>query len=116
MPIINLQYRTITCDKCGKTITFEATNGLLADVVEANPWLKTNRAVQTADSRVFSYCSDVCEIENVGTGIHNAPEPKQVQQPTGGATAIAQAAAEARRRQLANDAIKNGEPIKVALS
>jgi hypothetical protein len=76
----------------------------------------TNRATQTADGRVFSYCSDLCEIAGIGTGLHNAPEPKAITQPTGGTAAIAQAAAEARRKQLATDAIKTGQPVKLALS
>ena len=115
MTITNTAFRTVTCDTCEKTVTFESTNGLPPDVIEANPWLKTNRAIQRADGKVLSYCSDLCTVKAIEKGDLNSPEPQQVQQATGGAGAIALAAAEARRRQLATQALKDGQPTKVSL-
>jgi hypothetical protein len=119
MSVINEQYQIMSCDApgCDKVIAFECSQGIPKDIVEANPWVKTSRVTRTFDGRILSFCSDVCQIKSIETGSHNAPEPKQVQQVAGGgAAAIAQAAAEARRRQLATDAIKAGEPAKVSLS
>jgi hypothetical protein len=118
MPIINQSIRTVACDNpaCDKTVIFDATNGLDPKVLEANPWLRSNLAVQTADSRMFSVCSTLCLVEVAKLGKFDPIEPKQIQETTGGTGAIALAAAEARRKQLANDALKKGEPVKLALS
>lgn len=118
MPITNTGFREVTCDApgCDKSIIFDSTQGMQPEVLEANPWLKTNRAIQTSDNRVFSYCSDVCEVEGVKTGQHSAIEKKTVQTATGGAAAIAMAAAEARRKQLTDEKIREGKPVQVSLS
>ena len=118
MGIINTAFRTVKCDgpECTKEVTFEASQGMPPEILETNPWLKTNRAIQTADNRLFSYCSDVCEIDGIKSGRHNAIEPKTVQPAQGGAAAIAMAAAEARRKQLADENIRAGKPATVSLS
>lgn len=117
MPIINSNFRTVSCDSCDKTVTFEASNGLPKEVMEANPWLKSNRAVQRADGlAVFSYCSDLCEVKGIESGNHNTPEPKTLAPVTGGSAAIALAAAEARRKQLTDEKLREGAPVNVKLS
>ena len=117
--IQNTQFTTVTCDApdCGKTATFEATpQGVTEELVEANPWLKTNIVLQTPDKRVFSICSTLCLVKSASAGLHNAIEPKTVQPAQGGAAAIAMAAAEARRKQLADENIRAGKPATVSLS
>jgi hypothetical protein len=119
MGVINQAFRTVTCDGpiCENTVTFDATtNGIPVEVMDANPWLKTNRVIQRADGKMFSYCSDTCEVNNVATGEHNSPEPQSVAPVSGGAAAIAAAAAAARQRQQADKAIREGQPAKVHLS
>lgn len=111
MAVIDAQYRTLTCDVCKKTVTYEHPKELAA-TVEASPWLKTLRFVQTSDNRTFLYCSDLCNVEAVGTGVLNLKEQPKVAIPQGGAQAqIAAAAAAAARQAEANKALKEGSPI-----
>lgn len=111
MSVIDVQYRTVTCDACNKTVTYQHPSGL-AEAVEANPWIKTGRFVQTSDQRNFLYCSDLCTIAGVETGLLNYQEAPKVQLPTGSAQAqIAAAAAAAKQQELANAALKSGSPI-----
>ena len=119
MPIQNTQYTTVTCDNpgCGKTATFEVTErGISNEVMEANPWIKTNLIVQAADKRVFSVCSSVCLVNLASSGILDPIEPIRIAPVSGGASAIAAAAAASRRSQLATDAIKTGHPVTLATS
>ena len=111
MPLIDAQYRTITCDSCAKTVTF-LNPADLAVTVETNPWIKTSRFIQTGDQRTFLYCSDLCEIAGIETGKHNVQEAPKVAIPIGSAQAqIAAAAAAAKLQENANKAIKEGSPI-----
>ena len=115
MSIVDVQYRTVTCNapNCPHTITYENPTGANA-ALEANPWLKTVRLVQTADQRVFSYCSDLCEIAGIETGLHNIQEKPKVEIPQGSAQAqIAAAAVAAKRSENASKAIKDGQPITI---
>ena len=124
MGIIDSQFRSVTCDQCGKTVTYEQlvdprtgrAGGISPQVMEENPWLKTNRIVLTADGHNFGYCSDICEIAGLETSRHNMPEPQKVEIPQGSASAqIAAAAAAAKAREDATKAIKDGQPTKVHL-
>ena len=122
MGIIDSNFRTVTCDMCKKTVTYEQQqlNGRIhldPKVMEDNPWLKTNRVVLTADGRNFGYCSDLCEVAGLETKQHNMPEPKQVEIPTGGAQAqIQAAAAAAKQRQDATKALKAGDGAKLHIA
>lgn len=117
--IQNQQFTTVTCDApdCGKAATFEVLQqGVHNDVVEANPWLKTNLVVQTVDKKVFSLCSTLCLVKSAQAGLFDPVEPKQIQSVQGGTAAIAAAAAEARRKQVADKNIRDGAPVQVALT
>lgn len=119
MGTIVAQYRTVTCDgpSCKNTLTFEArenNNRALLEIMEKNSWLKTVREVQAAGQQ-FLYCSDACELEAVGLGKHNAPEPKTVVLPEG-TNAVAYAAAQARAAEDATRALKAGTGIRVVQS
>ena len=117
--IQNTQFTTVTCDApdCGKTATFEATpQGVTEELVEANPWLKTNIVLQTPDKRVFSICSTLCLVKSASAGLFDPVEPKTIQTAPGGIAAIAAAAAEARRKQKADEDIRAGKPATVSLS
>ena len=125
MGIVDNQFRTVTCDQCGKTVTYEQLvdprtgrqGGISPQVMEENPWLKTNRIVLTADGRNFGYCSDLCEVAGLEKGQHNMPEPPKIEVPQGSAQAqIAAAAAAAKAREEATKNIKEGVPTKVHLS
>ncbi len=120
MPIQKQQFNTITCDapECDKTITFEVTqNGIDPAVIEANPWMKTNSVVSTADNRVFSFCSTLCLVKAASAGLFDPVEPKQVQPVQGsGIAAVAAAAAEARRKAQADQNIRDGKPAQVQIA
>lgn len=119
MGIVDTNFRTVTCDSCKKTITYEQqqSNGRIhidPKVLEENPWLKSNRVVLTADGRNFGYCSDLCEVAGLESKQHNMPEALKVEIPTGGAQAqIQAAAAAAKQREDATKAIKSGEGTKL---
>ncbi len=115
MPILDSTFRTVTCNACNKTVTYEQNQRdqeFMKKVMEDNPWLRSNRVVLTADGRNFSYCSDMCMLAGVESGLFNMPEPAKVEIPTGSATAqIAAAAAAAKRQAEAQTAIKTGAPV-----
>jgi hypothetical protein len=89
-------------------VTYEHPAGLAA-AVEANNWIKTGRFVQTSDQRTFLYCSDLCTIAGVETGLLNFQEAAKVAIAQGSAQAqIAAAAAAAKAQEQATKAIKEG--------
>lgn len=115
MSIVDVQYhiRTVTCNSCEKTVTYEHPKDL-QKTVDENPWMKSSRMVMPGDNRQFIYCSDLCEVKGIETGLHNIVEKPTVEIPTGSAQAQIQAAAAAAKQQeLANKAIKDGAPIKL---
>lgn len=117
--IQNTQFTTVTCDaECGKTATFEVIPnvGVANEVLEENPWLKTNIVVQLTDKRSFSLCSPACMVTAAAKGMFDPIEPKAIQPVTGGTAAIAAAAAAERRKQLADKNIREGAPARVSLS
>jgi hypothetical protein len=113
MSIVDVQIRTITCNNCDKTVTFNTKDH--QQVVIDNPWLNASRVVQTGDGRNFVYCSDECEVVGIGTGSHNIPEKKQVAEVTGGDAAIKMAALQAQAAEEATRAIKGGKPSKLQI-
>lgn len=116
MGVVDTSYKTVTCNTCGLTATYQHPQEHNA-MVEANPWIKTSRFIQTSDQRTFLYCSDLCEIAGIESKLHNVQEAPKVEIPTGGAQAqIAAAAAAAKRAEEANKAIKEGKPTAVHLS
>ena len=124
MGIIDSQFRTVTCDQCKKTVTYEQlvdprtgrSGGIDPKTMEENPWLRTNRIILTADGRNFGYCSDLCEVAGLESGQHNMPEPAKIEVPQGSAQVqIAAAAAAAKAREESTKAIKEGTGTKVHL-
>lgn len=111
MPILDAHFRTISCDNCDKSVTYNMAEQKETFDAEGNEWMKTVRQITTLDQRPLAYCSDVCEVEGIKTGSHNLPEPKKIV--TGGASAeqikIAAQAAEAAKK--ATEAIKSGRRI-----
>jgi hypothetical protein len=113
MPMINTQFRTISCENCDKTVTFQVTE----DGVEAkramdlpeNAWLKTTRFVNTPDGRVLVYHDDECEVKGVGSGKHNRPEPKRIVEATNAQAELAAQAAKVAEE--ATTALKSGQPV-----
>jgi len=116
MAVVDVSYRTITCDGCGKTVTFQNPSPNMNAILEENPWLKNNRLVQAASTgqSPFSYCSSLCEIKGLEAGSHDFKEEPKVAIPQGSAQAqIAVAAAVAKAQEEANKAIKAGSPIQL---
>jgi len=115
MSILDSTYRTVSCNGpgCDKTATFEQrqdNQGAVA-ATETHPWLKTVRIV-SASGHNFVYCSDACELANVGLGAHNPEERKQIVVPQG-ANTIAHAAAAAKAAEEATVKLKSGEGGKI---
>ena len=111
MAIVDVQIRTVTCNGvgCDKTVTYDAKD--IQPTIEANPWLKTLRIVQTASGRNFAYHSDECELSAVAAGSHNPEEPKKIIAMPAGANAIAAAAAAAKAAEEGTKALKSGADI-----
>ena len=113
MSIVDSQVRTVTCNTCGQTATFEVKD---QKAIEESPWLKNVRIIQTSSSgRNFAYCSDQCEIGGITANNHNIPEEKKiVDVPEGQSTAAIQIAANAAKQaENATRAIKDGKPAKL---
>jgi hypothetical protein len=109
--IIDQQYRTIKCDgQCGKSVTFNLKEA--KETITANPWIQGVRVVTTGDGRIFTYCSDDCEVAGATTGNHNLPTKKVVSIVEGSDAAIKQAAAEASAREQVDAAIRKGPPVQ----
>ena len=119
MPIVNVQFQTVTCDGpgCKNTVTFAANPQDHAKAAAENPWLVSTRGVTAAGAnpdnspRTFVYCSDACEVNNVTAGAHNPPQKKVIDIATGSA-ALKQAAAQAAAQQAADKAIREGGPTR----
>jgi hypothetical protein len=119
MGIVDNQYRTLSCERCDKTVTFNIaefqTPAGQKAVLEESPWIRTYRIANVImDGRVFGYCSDECEIKGIESGIHNPIEKKVIEMPTGGnleaikkAAQLAAAQAEGTRR------LKEGQPVNI---
>lgn len=116
MGVIQATIRTVKCDKCEITTTFEVTErGVAQEIVDANPWLSTGRLINTTDGRVYFYCSDKCEVEGTASGLHNKPEPKKIIDSPANNQAVAVAAAIAAQRDASTKALKEGTGGKVQL-
>lgn len=114
MAFSDKQLRTIKCDGpgCDKVVEFD-----LKDVkaIQAIEWLQGVRVIQTGDNRAFSYCSDVCEVKGVTTGLHNLKEIPKVA--AASPADIKAAVLEAEASQAGTEALKKGEAkIEIAQS
>jgi hypothetical protein len=117
MPILDTAIRSISCDgpECNKAVLFDRKDEKATFELPENVWLRATRVTQTADGRNKVYCSDVCEVNGVGTGTHNIPEPPKVIA-AGNAAAIAAAAQSAAAAKNADKAIREGQPTNVQLT
>lgn len=117
MSIIDVQIRTVTCNTCGATATYENSGrGVPPEILAEYPWLTTNRVVVNGEGKNFDYCSDLCEIAGIETKQHNTPEKPKVEVPQGSVQAQIQAAAlAAKQREDATKALKEGSQAKVHL-
>ena len=116
MTVLDVHTKTIACDnsECNKSVVFNVADAQQVKDNPANIWLKSLRLIQTPDGRVFSYCSDVCEITGARTGQHNLPEPKKIIEAANpAAVAAAAQAAEAARNSDANLKAGTGGPVIV---
>ena len=114
MGIVNVTFRTITCNgpECKNTVTYESSKEKETIEAPENAWVNGLRTIQTLDQRMFTYCSDVCEIGGVKTGQHNKPEPKKIVDTSGAPSAqIAEAAAAAKAAEEATKQLKAGPQI-----
>ena len=116
MSIIDVGYRTVSCNSCDKTVTFEPKNA--PEIAKEHVWLKALRIVQ-ANGQNYAYCSDVCELKGIENGLHNPPEEKKiVAVPTGAqaTTAIQAAAAAAKAAEASTRALKSGEGGQIQIA
>ncbi|SRR6266478_1975405 len=119
MAIVATTFQTISCNSCDKTVTFDAavfqTPAGQKETIEANPWLRAYRAVNTIlDGRVSGYCSDECLIKAIEAGTFNPIEKKVIDFPTGGIDAsIRRAAAEAAAKVEGTRRLKEGQPVQI---
>lgn len=117
MSLVDSNIRTSTCDTCGITATFEVTSaGVAKEVVDANPWLTTQRLVNTPFGKTFFYCSDKCELAGIGEAKHNPPVPSALVQGAPSQAAIQAALASAKAAKEANEAIKAGKPANIVVT
>lgn len=119
MPVTPTTFHTITCDNktCEhkRTITYNVAQQKETFEHADNAWMKNLRNVQAVDGRVLTYCSDVCEVEGVKTGLHNMPQKKLIESAATPAQ-IEQAAAAARAAEQAGEALKQGRPVSGIVS
>lgn len=119
MAIVATTFQTISCNSCEKTVTFDAavfqTPAGQKETIEANPWLRTFRMVNTIlDGRVNGYCSDECLLKAVEAGTFNPIEKKVIEMPTGGnLEAIKRAAAAAKAAEEGTKRLKEGQPVDI---
>ena len=116
MGIIDSQIRAISCDGpgCPKQVMYDRKTEKETFELAENVWLRGTRVVQTADGRNVVYCSDICTVKGVETGVLNIPEQPKIAM--GNPAAIAAAAQAAANARQTNEAIKTGQPAKVQLS
>lgn len=110
MSIVDVAYRTITCNGAGCENAVTVERGKEAEAAEKTPWFKTLRIVQTSQGRNFCYCSDQCELASVAEGLHNPEEPKKIIEAPS-SSLVQQAAAAAKAAEAATKAIKAGQPV-----
>lgn len=113
MGIVDSQFRTISCNACDKSVTYDRQKEKETFDDPENVWLKSVRQITSLDQRVMAYCSDVCEVTGVGTGAHNLPEPKKIIETTGASAAqIKMAADAAKAAEEATKIMKSGGRIQ----
>lgn len=113
MSTLITQFATINCDgpECQNTITYEQTKEGEQEAFQKATWLNSLRIVSVPGpenqgrGRVYSYCSDECEIKATGAGGHN----KKVIVIPHGPNATDLAAQAAARAQATTQALKSGD-------
>jgi hypothetical protein len=117
MSIIDSEIRSISCDgpECTKAVLYDRKDEKATFELPENVWLRSTRVTQTADGRNLVFCSDVCEVNSVGTGKHNIPEPAKLVTATNSAAVAVAAQAAAHARQT-DQAIRAGQTAKVQLT
>ena len=116
MSIVDVAFRTVSCNSCDRTVTFDAQDkDAIKGAVDDNPWLKTARVVQQLfGGRNFVFCSDECTLKAIEKNLLNPEEPKKVIAMPGGASAIAAAAEAAKRQEQATAALKSGAGVTLS--
>ena len=113
MPFSDKQIRTIKCDgpDCKKEVTFDLTD---VKAIQAIEWLKGVSVVATGDQRNLCYCSDVCEVKGITTGVHNLKEKPKVA--VASEAEVKQAVAAAENEAKVTEALKTGEGDKIQIT
>lgn len=112
MSIVDAQIRTISCNSCDKTVTFNMAEHAKIVADPENVWLRSSRVIQRGDGRNFVYCSDECEIKGIEKGEHNIPEEKKIVEAPN-AEAIRVAAEAAKAAEEGTKALKSGKSTKL---
>jgi|SRR5579859_6593134 len=107
----------VKCDRpgCTNEASYNAMDKVAVEEIKKNNlWLASIRFVKTQDGREFLYCGDICEIEQIKSGVHNPPEQKRIiDNATPAAVKAAAAAADAARQSDANLKTGTGGPVLV---
>ncbi len=111
MAVTQTVFRTISCNACEKSVTFEQSKEKDVLGLPENVWVKSFRTVQTIDNRILGYCGDACEIEGVKTGVHNIPEQKRIIADAGNPAQVRMAAEAAAAAKAATEQLKAGKPV-----
>lgn len=110
MSVVETMFRTVTCNTCEKTVTYEVKDEQQTFNTPGNEWLLGLRTIQALDQRKFTYCSDICEVEGIKTGQHNMAQKKLIESAASPAQ-VAQAAAAAKAAEQATKALQGGRPV-----
>lgn len=107
----------VKCDRpgCPSEAKYNALDKeSVAAVKRDNPWIQSIRTVTAQDGRRFLYCGDICEIEQIKSGVHNPPEQKRIiDAGSDAAVQAAKAAADAARQSDINLKSGTGGPVLV---
>ena len=114
MSTVISSFVSINCDAlgCDKNVTFAQTEAAQAEALQEHPWLNSIRFVSTPDGRKFNYCSDTCEAKGIELGTHNKLEPKRIIADAN-PVSVNLAAQAAEQARLANEKLRQGQPVTV---
>jgi hypothetical protein len=116
MGIVDNAYKTLTCESCDKTVTFNVQEFQTPEgqkkTFEEAPWFRTYRMVNIIlDGRVWGFCSDECTLKAIEKSLFNPIEKKLIE--GGNLEAIKRAAAEAAAKAEGTRRLKEGQPVNI---
>jgi hypothetical protein len=116
MGIVDNAFKTLTCESCTKTVTFDVQEFQTPEgqkkIFEEAPWFRTYRMVNIVlDGRVWGFCSDECTLKAIEKSLFNPIEKRLIE--GGNLEAIKRAAAEAAAKVEGTRRLKAGEDLAI---